>query len=88
MPVDLYGKTVLIIGFGNIGTRSAKRFAAMETQRPGLRPVYVFGDDPRHGLRAGAGPRRRGGACRFHHDPLPENPPRRPASSTPRGSRI
>ncbi len=27
----LYGKTVLIIGFGKIGTRSAKRFAAMET---------------------------------------------------------
>src|SRR5580658_10413732 len=31
MPVDLYAKTVLIIGFGKIGTRSAKRFAAMET---------------------------------------------------------
>jgi D-3-phosphoglycerate dehydrogenase / 2-oxoglutarate reductase len=31
MPVDLYGKHVLIIGFGKIGTRSAKRFAAMET---------------------------------------------------------
>src|SRR6201998_775211 len=31
MPVDLYGKPVLIIGFGKIGTRSAKRFAAMET---------------------------------------------------------
>src|SRR5207302_1630094 len=31
MPVDLYRKTVLIIGFGKIGTRSAKRFAAMET---------------------------------------------------------
>src|SRR5580658_3715703 len=30
MPVDLYAKTVLIIGFGKIGTRSAKRFAAME----------------------------------------------------------
>src|ERR1700722_300839 len=25
MPVDLYGKTVLIIGFGKIGTRSARR---------------------------------------------------------------
>ncbi len=32
MPVDLYGKTVLIIGFGKIGTRSARRFAAMETK--------------------------------------------------------
>src|SRR5580704_7135547 len=31
MPVDLYGKTVLIVGFGKIGTRSARRFAAMET---------------------------------------------------------
>src|SRR5690242_17183752 len=31
MPVDLYGKTVLIVGFGKIGTRAAKRFAAMET---------------------------------------------------------
>jgi len=30
MPVDLYGKTVLIIGFGKIGTRAAKRYAAME----------------------------------------------------------
>jgi D-3-phosphoglycerate dehydrogenase / 2-oxoglutarate reductase len=31
MPLDLYGKNVLIVGFGKIGTRSAKRFAAMET---------------------------------------------------------
>jgi D-3-phosphoglycerate dehydrogenase len=30
MPVDLYGKTVLIVGFGKIGSRSARRFAAME----------------------------------------------------------
>ena len=30
MPVDLYGKTVLIVGFGKIGTRAAKRLAAME----------------------------------------------------------
>ena len=29
MPVDLAGKTVLIVGFGKIGTRSARRFAAM-----------------------------------------------------------
>ena len=32
MPVDLYGKTVLIVGFGKIGSRSARRFAAMETK--------------------------------------------------------
>ena len=31
MPLDLYGKTVLIVGFGKIGTRSARRFGAMET---------------------------------------------------------
>jgi D-3-phosphoglycerate dehydrogenase len=30
MPVDLYRKTALIIGFGKIGTRSAKRLGAME----------------------------------------------------------
>jgi D-3-phosphoglycerate dehydrogenase / 2-oxoglutarate reductase len=30
LPVDMYGKTALIIGFGKIGTRSAKRLAAME----------------------------------------------------------
>jgi D-3-phosphoglycerate dehydrogenase len=30
LPFDLYGKTVLIIGFGRIGTRMAKRCQAME----------------------------------------------------------
>jgi len=30
LPFDLYGKTVLIIGFGRIGTRTAKRCQAME----------------------------------------------------------
>jgi D-3-phosphoglycerate dehydrogenase len=30
LPFDLYGKTVLIIGFGRIGTRTAKRCLAME----------------------------------------------------------
>jgi D-3-phosphoglycerate dehydrogenase / 2-oxoglutarate reductase len=30
VPVDLYQKTVLIVGFGRIGTRSAKRCQAME----------------------------------------------------------
>lgn len=32
VPVDLFGKTVLIVGFGRIGTRSAKRCQAMEMQ--------------------------------------------------------
>ena len=30
VPFDLYGKTVLIVGFGRIGSRSAKRCQAME----------------------------------------------------------
>src|SRR6201996_276571 len=30
LPFDLYGKTVLIVGFGRIGTRIAKRCLAME----------------------------------------------------------
>jgi D-3-phosphoglycerate dehydrogenase len=30
VPFDLYGKTALIVGFGRIGTRSAKRCQAME----------------------------------------------------------
>ena len=30
LPFDLYGKTVLVIGFGRIGTRTAKRCQAME----------------------------------------------------------
>jgi D-3-phosphoglycerate dehydrogenase len=30
LPYDLFGKTVLIIGFGRIGTRTAKRCIAME----------------------------------------------------------
>ena len=30
LPFDLYGKTVLIVGFGRIGTRIAKRCQAME----------------------------------------------------------
>src|SRR6266481_7314799 len=30
LPYDLYGKTILIVGFGRIGTRTAKRCQAME----------------------------------------------------------
>src|ERR1700694_1210240 len=30
LPYDLFGKTVLVIGFGRIGTRTAKRCLAME----------------------------------------------------------
>ena len=32
LPFDLFGKTVLLIGFGRIGTRTAKRCLAMEMQ--------------------------------------------------------
>src|SRR5262249_20351739 len=32
LPFDLYGKIVLIVGFGRIGTRTAKRCLAMEMQ--------------------------------------------------------
>jgi D-3-phosphoglycerate dehydrogenase len=32
VPFDLFGKTVLIVGFGRIGSRSAKRCQAMEMQ--------------------------------------------------------
>src|SRR5215471_15375733 len=32
LPYDLFGKTVLIVGFGRIGTRIAKRCQAMEMQ--------------------------------------------------------
>lgn len=30
LPVDLFGKTVLVVGFGRIGSRTAKRCLAME----------------------------------------------------------
>ena len=60
MPVDLYGKTVLIIGFGKIGTRSARRFAAMETNVLVYDP-YMYsetirgsGYEPVHRSRRGA----------------------------------
>ncbi len=32
LPYDLFGKTLLIVGFGRIGTRTAKRCQAMEMQ--------------------------------------------------------
>src|SRR5215470_16519171 len=32
LPYDLFGKTVLIVGFGRIGTRTARRCLAMEMQ--------------------------------------------------------
>jgi D-3-phosphoglycerate dehydrogenase len=32
VPVDLFGKTILVVGFGRIGSRTAKRCQAMEMQ--------------------------------------------------------
>ena len=43
MPVDLFGKTVLIVGFGRTGTRVAKRCLAMEMTVIVCDP-YVPGD--------------------------------------------
>ena len=44
MPVDLYGKTVLIVGFGRIGTRTAKRCLAMEMNVLVYDPYKSAGD--------------------------------------------
>ena len=32
LPFDLFGKTVLLVGFGRIGSRTAKRCLAMEME--------------------------------------------------------
>ena len=87
MPVDLYGKTVLIIGFGKIGTRSAKRFAAMETH------VLIYDRICIRRRSAGwATSRCRTSTPRWRAPissrSIARKRPRRRASSTPRGSRI
>ena len=38
-PVDLLGKTALIVGFGRIGTRTAKRCLAMEMRSSSTTPT-------------------------------------------------
>ena len=45
VPVDLFGKTVLIVGFGRIGTRSAKRCQAMEMNVLVYDPYMPAADD-------------------------------------------
>ena len=73
MPVDLAEKTLLIVGFGRIGTRTAKRCLAMDM------PVLVY--DPyvpaatikAAGCEPVSRPRRRGRARRRGDDPLPED---------------
>jgi D-3-phosphoglycerate dehydrogenase / 2-oxoglutarate reductase len=44
LPVDLINKTVLIVGFGRIGTRTAKRCAAMEMSVLIYDPYVAPGD--------------------------------------------
>ena len=73
LPFDLYGKTVLIIGFGRIGTRTAKRCLAMEMKVQVYDPykpaadIKAAGCEPVADLDA-ALPRRR-----LRHHPLPED---------------
>jgi D-3-phosphoglycerate dehydrogenase len=71
LPYDLYGKTVLIVGFGRIGTRTAKRCLAMEMN------ILVF--DPYKSaaeIKAAECSGRDLDAAllrRFRQHPLPEN---------------
>jgi len=64
LPYDLFGKTVLIVGFGRIGTRTAKRCLAMEMT------VLVY--DPYKPAADGFRPRCCTAARRLRHHPLPE----------------
>ena len=82
----IYGKTVLIIGFGKIGTRSARRFAAMEMQRAGLRPVHVFRDDPRHRATSRSAISTRRWRAPISSRSTARRRRRRSGCSTPRGS--
>ena len=89
LPMELSGKTVLIVGFGRIGTRSARRCQGFDMNVLIYDP-YV--DRPRRSrarrLRArsadldAALPR-----ADFVIDPLPEEPGDGRACSTPLGSR-
>jgi hypothetical protein len=67
LPYDLYGKTVLIIGFGRIGTRDGN-------ERSGLRPLQTGVRDQGGRLRAGRRSRRGAAAGRFCQRPLSEDP--------------
>ena len=73
LPFDLYGKTVLIIGFGRIGTRTAKRCLAMEMQVLVYDPYKPAAEIEAAGCEPVAGSRRRLAARRLRHHPLPED---------------
>ncbi len=61
MPLDLYGKTVLVVGFGRIGTRMVKRCLAMEmavlVSDPHVDPAVIraAGAEPVQSLAAALG---------------------------------
>ena len=73
LPYDLFGKTVLIVGFGRIGTRTAKRCLAMEMNVLDLRSLQTRRRDQGGGLRAGRRSRCGAAARRFCQHPLPED---------------
>ena len=86
LPFDLYGKTVLIIGFGRIGTRTAKRCQAMEMKVQVYDPYKPAADIKAAGCEPVAGSR-----CRAA--PMPTSSPstarrrrKRSACSMQRGS--
>ena len=85
VPVDLFGKTVLIVGFGRIGTRSAKRCLAMEMKVLGLRPLSSR--PPRSRRRAASRWRTSTPPCRvpISSPSIAPRRPRRSACSMPRG---
>ena len=73
IPVDLAAKTLLVVGFGRIGTRTAKRCLAMDMTVLVYDPyvpaatIKAAGCEPVSDLDRGAAARRRG------HHPLPED---------------
>ena len=52
LPFDLYGKTLLIVGFGRIGTRTAKRCLAMEMTVLVYDPYKLVGEIKAAGCEA------------------------------------
>ena len=74
LPMELSGKTVLIVGFGRIGTRSARRCQGFDMNVLIYDP-YVPAEKITGGrLRARHRPGRRAAARGFRVDPLPEEP--------------
>ena len=74
LPMELSGKTVLIVGFGRIGTRSARRCQGFDMNVLIYDPYVPAETDHRRRLRAGDRPRRRAAARGFRVDPLSEEP--------------